>query len=611
MFFLKPNYPYRIFCVAMSLSLSACNSALPPSDPILDNTVEPDTFTFAEDEDAAYAALDYEQNRLLVQALPGADPQAVANAIAAADARIVDEIAEIDLNVLETQIDLTEAARRISESALFETFQKNYLYPPDLTANDPQYSRQQHLTQIRADKAWDITTGDASIVIAVVDTGVDPDQPDLKPKILGGRNIYDVNDNFDDVLGHGTMVAGTAAAITNNSVGVAGVSWQSPILAVRVGNAQGLATSQHVAAGILWAVANGAKIINVSFAPLWADKIVSSAAKQAFNRGTLVVVSAGNKGGLNKAAGFYEILFAGGVQPDNKIATFSDKGPFVDLVAPGTQIRTTGMDATYVMANGTSFSAPIVAGVIALAWSANPNLRPITVQEAVLSTTVDLGASGKDDTFGLGLVDAAAAVQKARQSFDPVDTTPPVVLVTSPATGQALSGRATVAVSATDKYGVADLVMSVDGVAFATDTRSPYSFVLDTAAFSAGSHDLSFVATDLSGNASAPKVIRVNFTASSGGNSAGTIRFTAPTAGALVSGDVTVKASLSDPDGLALIEWLVDGRSALVSTVSGRTSGVSFVWRSAGYAKGPHTITAVITDNLGNVTQGALGLTRK
>jgi subtilisin family serine protease len=576
--------------------------------------VDTGTFTFAEDADAAVAALEFAEDQLLVQSLPGADESAVDAVFADAGSRVIDEIAEIDVKVLETAPgQLTRTAEKLADSGLFETFQKSYLYPPSIVPNDALYTRQTHLPQIRAEQAWDISTGDQGVIIAVVDTGVDPDHPDLKDKIIGGRNIYDSNDRFDDVMGHGTLVAGVAAASSNNGIGVTGIAWESPILAVRVGNAEGLSSSQHIAAGILWAVSNGAKVINVSFAPLWSDRVVKSAAQQAYQRGCLVVISAGNAGGLNTVTGFEEVMFIGAITPENQIASFSDRGPFVDLVAPGTAIRSTSFDGDYGMANGTSFSAPIVVGVTALAWSVNPGLRPVTIREAILSTAVDLGSAGEDDTFGRGAVDAAAAVQKAAQSFDPLDTTPPTVRVSTPVAGQSLSGRATATVTATDKYGVADVVLLVDGVAFATDTRSPYSFVIDTASFSSGSHELAFVGTDSSGNASAPKTVRVKFTAVSaaGSGAAGTIRFTSPAANTSVSGDVTIKASLSDADGLSVIEWFVDGESVFVSLLSGISSGVSFVWQSGGFTSGSHTITASVTDSKGNQTRGSLGLSRK
>lgn len=610
-----PTFRYLSLMALIGAILGGCAFEWSPPDATLDSNIPESNaspFQFEGEAEEAIAALPFAENELIVQTIPGSDPVDVAAAIEAANARVIDEIPEIDLLILETGVDqLSATAESLADSGLFETLQKNYLYAPSLIPSDSLYSRQQHLPQIKADRAWDLTTGNDSIVIAIVDTGIDTDHPDLKGKIVGGRNIYDGNDRYDDVQGHGTMVAGVAAALSNNSSGVAGISWSSPLLAVRVGSAEGLSSSQHIAAGILWASANRAKVINVSFAPLWSDRIVQSAVRQAFLRGSLVVISAGNGGGTTSAASYDEVMFVGAITPQNQVATFSDKGPFVDLVAPGTAIRSTTFDGAYGVANGTSFAAPIVAGVAALAWSINPSLRPVTVRDAVLSTTTDLGTAGRDNTFGRGAVDAAAAVRKAQQSFDPVDTTPPTVHINTPATGQSLSGRASATISATDNVGVAEVLLSIDGIPFASDTRAPFSFVIDTTAFSPGAHDLAFVATDLAGNASAIRTVRVSFIAGTTSTTAGSVRFTSPAAGTAVGGDVTIRASVADADGLAVIEWFVDGKSVFVAPLSGKSSGVSYVWRSQTYSKGTHTITIAITDITGNTTRGSLSLVKQ
>lgn len=599
--------------VLCGIWIHGCGPTVPLDGTPTDNASVAD-FNFPEDADPVIAALPFEPDELLVQPFPGADPQALKTLYAGAGATVIDEMADIDLTVLRVPAGkLRETAGKLADSGLLETFQKNYQYSTQAAPNDPIYSRETHLPQIHAEQAWDLSVGSADIVIGIVDTGVDPDHPDLVDKIIDGWNVYDGNARFDDVLGHGTEVAGIAAAASNNAVGVASVAWESPILAVRVGNESGLSSSQNIAAGILWAAGHGAKVINVSFAPLWSDRVVKAAAQQAFHRGSLVVIAAGNAGGMNSAVGFDEAIFVGAVTTDNQIASFSDRGPFVDVVAPGTEIRSTTFDGDYGMANGTSFAAPIVSGVAALAWAVNPELRPITIGEAIVGSVVDLGATGKDTTFGNGAVDAAAAVAAAKAAFEPADTTTPSVKVSMPVTGQSLSGKATAAVTATDRYGVADVVLSVDGVPFATDTRSPYSFVIDTTAFSAGSHELAFVATDSSGNASPPQTVRVSFsgvsTAATG--RAGTIRFISPADGSSVTGNVTIKAGVADTDGLSLIEWFVDGESVFVAPLSGASSGVSYLWRTASSAAGSHSITVAITDTAGNQTRGSLSLTRR
>ena len=160
-----------------------------------------------------------------------------------------------------------------------------------------------------------------------------------------------------------------------------------------------------------------------------------------------------------------------------------------------------------------------------------------------------------------------------------------------------------------DEEGVAVVVLSIDGVPFATDTRASYRFVLDAIQFSPGLHELSFVATDFSGNVSATRTLEVTFVASSGTSRHTTeIVFRSPTDGATVSRNVTIQATISDGDGLALVEWFVDGTSQLITPATGLSTGVSFVWRTGEALPGEHVVTLVVTDITGRQTTGALRL---
>ncbi len=595
--------------------LAGCVEIVMPPDETGDNTFVPAEFAFEADADPAVAALPFVQTELLVQPYPGADRQAVAQLYADAGGQLLEELGEIDLAVLQMPAgELRPVADRLLRSGLIETAQKNYVFTPDAAPSDPLYSRQDHLVQIRAAPAWDVTTGAGTAVIAIVDTGVHGGHEDLTGKITAGWNIYDGNANHADVNGHGTLVAGVAAAASNNGLGVTGVTWNCPLLPVRVGDAAGLSTARHVAAGILWAVGHGAKVINVSFAPLWSDRVVRSAAQTAFNRGCLVVISAGNAGGTTSAPGYDEALFVGAINAAGEIASFSDRGPFVDLVAPGTGIRTTRREGDYGMTNGTSFSAPIVSGVAALAWSIAPTLRPASIQKAILDTARDSGPPGKDDSYGLGAVDAAAAVLAAQRAERNPDATGPTLRIVKPGSGERLTGRYTVSMDANDPGGVADVALSIDGVVFAVDTRSPFQFVIDTSTFSLGAHTLAAVATDAYGNTSAERSVGLVFApplTSGTSSSAGTITFRSPAAGATVTGDVNISAGVSDRDGLALAEWLIDGKSVFVSMLTGTSSGVSYAWRAADSSPGRHTIMLMITDSAGTSTTATLTVTRR
>lgn len=571
------------------------------------------TYFFPDDADPTNAQLLVVDDELLVQHAPGADAEARTAAIAAAGGEIISEVEDLDLTAIRIPAGTQgEVAATLAQSGLFEEFHKNYVFSSTAIPNDSSYSLQPHHPQIRSPEAWDIAKGSSAIVIAVVDSGVESTHPDLSGKIIDGWNTRTNSGDFSDVKGHGTLVAGAAAAISDNGTGVAGVAWDCPVVAVRVSDDSGQATARDLAAGILWAVNRGAKVINVSFAPLWSNKLIQSATEAAFSRGAVVIISAGNGGGTTTATGYEAALFVGAIDSSNKIASFSDRGPFVDLVAPGVGIYSTAIGASYRTADGTSFAAPIVAGAVALARSANPDLRPITIQNLLLSTTVDLGAAGVDSTFAGGGLDAAALVTAAQQTQFLPDVTAPTVRITSPKANGSMSGAAKVSITATDDWGVADVVLSIDGAPFATDTRSPYQFVVDTSTFSPGSHQLSVVATDTAGNVSLPHLVKASFARSTTSlSSATSVMFHSPLNGATVTGDTLIEATLSDSDGLATVEWWVDGAVVSTSSISGASTGVSYLWRASAATSGTHVILIKVLDGLGKQSTANLTLTKR
>ena len=570
-------------------------------------------FQFEEDADPILGGLAYVDEELLIEVFPGADPDDIADLLEQLDAIVIEDLSdleELDLSVLGVNPeDLEAIAGELDASDLIETVQKNYIFEPDQAPDDPLYAAQGYLETIGVPAAWDITIGSDAVTIAIVDSGVDLTHPDLVDRIAGGWNLYDHNANYNDLTGHGTKVAGVAGAATDNAIGVAGVTWSCPLLAVRVTDEKGRASARHLASGILWSVNQGAKVIVVSFAPLWSNAVVRWAAERAWARGAIVVISTGNDGNVSASVGYEQALFVGALGGDDQIASFSDRGPFVDLVAPGVGIRTTALAGDYALVNGTSFSAPVVAGVVGLAWSANPQLRPATVADALLDTAVDLGEQGDDSVYGRGSVDAAAAVAEASQAVFVPDSTPPTVSVVAPVDGATLRGRTLAEVTATDDWGVDRVVMSIDGITVGTDRRYPYRFVIDATKFAAGDHDLSFAATDPSGNEGSPVTVSVTFAGSAIGASeasAPSVGFTAPAAGSTVTGSVTISATVAADQGLSAIEWLIDGRSVLSSSIGGVSSEVSYQWSPVGISAGQHTITLVVTAADGAIAEATL-----
>jgi subtilisin family serine protease len=279
-----------------------------------------------------------------------------------------------------------------------------------VTPTDTQFSSQNGVKKIRADEAWTIARG--GVTIAVVDSGADLDHPDLSSKIIKGKDFIDGDFTPEDEHGHGTHVAGIAAAKSNNSAGIAGVSWNSKILVVRVLDSSNGGSIGGVADGIRYA-ATHAKIINVSIESYGgvANATICNAVSYAINKDSIVIAAAGNKGSSTKSypAACAGAIAVGNTTPSDTRASDSNYGSWVDLAAPGTNILSTvpkgGTCALcnssgYNRLSGTSMSAPMVSGAAAVIISREPNAEVETrlKRTAMKLPNTNLGA-GRIDLF--------------------------------------------------------------------------------------------------------------------------------------------------------------------------------------------------------------------
>ncbi|MGZ9586303.1 S8 family peptidase [Paenibacillus marinisediminis] len=281
--------------------------------------------------------------------------------------------------------------------------------------NDPYVSQQQYLKQIKADTAWSWKKISPEITIALVDTGVDMDHPDLKPNLVQGVNLLDTGPPIDD-NGHGTNVAGILAAIGNNGEGVAGVTWSANIMPIKALDARGYGDEDKLGAGILYAVDHGAKIVVMSVGLYRYSKYMQDIVDYAEEKGVLLIAATGNDGTryLDKIevkypAAYPSVLAVGGSTPDLDVEQRSNSGPEVDIVAPW-NVFTTAMGGGYRAGEGTSMSAPQVAGVAALVWSMYPDMKPYQIREHLRRTAQDIGPKGWDSKSGYGLLRADKAV---------------------------------------------------------------------------------------------------------------------------------------------------------------------------------------------------------
>ena len=285
--------------------------------------------------------------------------------------------------------------------------------------NDPRYPEQWHLPSVSAPQAWDTTTGSASVTIAVIDTGVDYTHQDLKGKCVAGYNYVDRNSDPMDDHGHGTHVAGIAAALGNNSTGVAGVDWQARIMPIKVLDAQGSGYDSDVAAGIRYAADHGAEVINMSLGSSEYSYTLDEAVNYAYNKGLTVVAASGNEGSsVGYPAACDHVIAVGALESNNDLAYFSNRGPEQDLTAPGVSILST-LPGDYGKMSGTSMASPVVAGCASLVIAAHPGYSPSQVERALEETATDLGAGGFDNEYGYGKVNAYAAVSGEEPEPEP------------------------------------------------------------------------------------------------------------------------------------------------------------------------------------------------
>jgi thermitase len=320
---------------------------------------------------------------------------------------------------------------------------------------------------VSAPAAWDITQGDPAIIIAVVDTGVDTTHPDLQGKIVGGTSF--AGGSVKDGHGHGTHVAGIAAAVTNNSTGIAGICPRCSIMPVRALDAGGSGFLSDVASGIVYAADHGARVINLSLGGPSTSQTLRVAIDYAFAHNALPVAAMGNGYAPDalEPAYWYHALSVGAVDQSGAKANFSNYGPKTDVVAPGVAILSTlptyqvTLNQTYKQGydalSGTSMATPVVSGIAGLVLSRNPALTAGQVK-GIMEATAGDGKSFNTNT-GFGLVNAAKAVAAAAQT----DTTPPSVNLVSPAAGATVSKVFNLQASPTDNTGVHHMDFVING----------------------------------------------------------------------------------------------------------------------------------------------------
>jgi len=309
-------------------------------------------------------------------------------------------------------------SKKISKLSEVEYAEPRYIYRVDYTPNDPSFSSQTYLNQVKASQAWDISKGDSSVVIGIIDTGVYWTHPDLGPNIwinkneipnngidddnngyvddirgwdFGGLNGNPDNDPSEDGAYHGTHVAGIASASTDNGIGVAGAGFKCKIMAVKTARddkkdpSSGSPYIWYGYEGIVYAADNGAKVINCSWGGGGFSQFGQDIINYATAKGALVVAAAGNANSSadNYPSGYKNVLSVAAVSSDDRKASYSNYGYTVDVSAPGSSIYNTWSTNTYTYLSGTSMASPLVAGIAGLVKAKYPNYTPEQLGEKI------------------------------------------------------------------------------------------------------------------------------------------------------------------------------------------------------------------------------------
>ena len=382
---------------------------------------------------------DYVDGEILVRFVPQTGgAQAATNACFVNEqVKITNELDAISASLLIIEnISVAEAIALAERCPNILFAEPNYrLYATDTIPNDPSWGSQYGLNNIRAPQGWDTTTGSAAVVIAIVDTGVDLTHPDLSAKIVAGYDFVNSDAIAQDDNGHGSHVAGIAAASSNNGAGVAGASWGARIMPVKVLNANKNGSFANAAAGIIWAADHGAHIINLSLGGSSHSTVFQNAIDYAYSKGVTIVAASGNNsnGFVLYPARYSNVIAVGATDSVNNRASFSNYGAELDIVAPGVSIYSTGI-STYFTDSGTSMSTPYVAGLAAILRGIPGSGSPANLAWAMKSTALDLGIAGRDDYYGSGLIQMDAAIQLLWVT--PTSTMPSISTVPPPSTGQ-------------------------------------------------------------------------------------------------------------------------------------------------------------------------------
>lgn len=333
------------------------------------------------------------------------------------------EVVSVDKNTRDAKV---QSYRKNKYVAYAEP---NYKAQAFAVSNDTSLSQQWGLFKIDAanqatTSAWDVTIGNPTVKVAILDSGIDSAHTDLAGKVVGSAN-FTTSSTLNDISGHGTHVAGITAAATNNDTGVAGTGYNTVLLNGKVLGDDGSGYYSWIANGIVWAADNGAKVINMSLGGQSSSQALQDAVNYAWNKGVVIVAAAGNGNTRTPSyPGYYtNVIAVAATDSNDQRASFSNYGNWVDVAAPGVSIYSTYKGNSYTTMSGTSMATPFAAGVSALIW-AKGSCTTNTCVRAQLEGTADKIA-GTGTQWVAGRINAYKAVNDILTSPTPTNTPTP------------------------------------------------------------------------------------------------------------------------------------------------------------------------------------------
>ena len=317
------------------------------------------------------------------------------------------------------------------KTGLFKIVEPNYILESDynivsvpskkIIPDDESFKKQYYLNETKVTNAWLLSIGSGNIPIAVLDSGADYLNSDISERLLPCTSYVDNSFSCQDNFGHGTQVISIIAAKPDNGLGTAGITWLNPILPVKISNEEGIATVSTLISGLDHAVKSSAKIAVISLSTEKESEILKQAVEDAIQNGLLIISSGGNTGKeeIRYPAGYDGVIGVGSVNSKKQISDFSNTGSHIKIVSPGEKILVPVLNQNKLeLVNGTSFSAPQVAGIAALIWALRPTYTNKDIEKLLLTTADDLGEPGYDTVYGYGLVNAETAIKRAILKYE-------------------------------------------------------------------------------------------------------------------------------------------------------------------------------------------------